>query len=118
MNCKLCEKLIISTAVNWDGTSLIIALPSGSFDDCEKFCMVVAQNRPAAATVDAPVVITVGADPTQYALVGCSCRPITACQIGTRTRYPIRVSTTPTGAIFRLVRRSGCCSNNLRAVSG
>ena len=118
MNCKICDKLTISTAVNWDGTSLIIALPAGSFRDCESFCMVVAQSRPAIATVDAPVVITIGADGTQYPLVDCHCRPVSACQIGTRTRYPIRVTTTPTKAVFRLMRRSGCASNNLAAVSG
>lgn len=118
MNCKICDKLTISTAVNWDGTSLIIALPAGSFRDCESFCMVVAQSRPAVATVDAPVVITIGADGTQYSLVDCHCRPVTACQIGTRTRYPIHVATTPTGAVFRLMRRAGCASNNLAAVSG
>lgn len=118
MNCKICDKLVISTAVNWDGTSLVIALPAGSFRDGEAFCLVVAQSRPATATVDAPVVLTVGADDTQYALTGCGCRPVTACQIGTRRRYPVRVATTPTGAVFRLMRRAEYCANNLQAVSG
>ena len=118
MNCKICDKLVISTAVNWDGTSLIIALPSGSFRDGETFCLVVAQSRPATATVDAPVVLTIGADSTQYPLTSCGCKPVTACQIGTRKRYPVLISTTPTGAVFRLMRRTGCCSNNLQAVGG
>ena len=33
MNCRLCDKLVISTGVTWNATSLVVALPSGSFED-------------------------------------------------------------------------------------
>lgn len=118
MSCKLCDRLIISTGVTWTGTALSIALPAGSYRDGERFCIVVAQAIPATATIDAPVVFTIGANTEEFSLVGCNCRPVTACRIHARTKYMVRVETTPTTAVFRLQRHVGCGSNNLPAISG
>lgn len=58
--CKLCDRLVISQAVTFTGGTLIINPPAGSYSNCEKYCIVVAQSIPATTTINAPVVITIG----------------------------------------------------------
>ena len=118
-NCKLCDELVISQAVTFDGTNLIINLPAGSYQDGCKYCIVVAQSIPAATTITAPVFVTIGTGTATYPLDKCDCTQATACAIRTRTRYPVRVETTPTGGIFKLLGKVCCApNNNLRALTG
>lgn len=118
-SCRLCRRLIISDAVTFDGTSLVINIPAGSYVDGCKYCIVVAQTIPATATINAPVVITIGDGTVQYPVLRCDCSVATACNIHTRTRYPVRVETSATTGVFRLLSRSCCgCDNNLRAIDG
>ena len=44
--CKLCNKLIISTAVAFTSGNLIITIPAGAYQNCEKYCIVIAQSIP------------------------------------------------------------------------
>lgn len=118
-SCRLCRRLVISQSVTFNGTSLVINIPSGSYEDGCKYCIVVAQTIPAAATINAPVVITIGTGTVQYPVTRCDCSPATACNIHTRTRYAVRVETSSTTGVFRLLGRSCCgCDNNLRAING
>lgn len=117
--CRLCNHLVISQAVTFDGTSLVINLPAGAYNNCEKYCIVVAQAIPATTTINAPVVITIGTGTVQYPLTTRNCRPVTACGIRTRTRYSACVETSATTANFRMLG-SPCCSptNQLTSVDG
>ena len=118
-NCRLCDRLILSQAVTFDGTSLVINLPAGGYTDGCRYCIVVAQSIPAATTINAPVVITIGDGTVQYPVTRCNCAPATACNISTRTRYPVRVETTAASGVFRLLGRvCGCTDNNLRSIDG
>lgn len=110
--CKLCDKLIISQDVTFDGTNLVINIPAGSYADGCKYCIVVAQTIPAATTINAPVVVTIGDGTVLYPLTRCDCAQVTACGIRTRTRYSTRVVTTPTGGSFRLMGKTCCAPNN------
>ena len=117
--CRLCDKLIISQAVTFDGTNLVINIPAGSYDDGCKYCIVVAQAIPAATTINAPVVITIGTGTVLYPLTRCDCAQVTACGIRTRTRYSTRVVTTPTGGSFRMLGKPCCSPNNaLQSIDG
>jgi len=58
--CRLCPRLVISQAVTFAAGALTINLPAGSYRDGCKYCIVVAQAIPDAATITAPVVITIG----------------------------------------------------------
>ena len=108
--CRLCNKLILSSAVNFDSTSneLIIAIPEGTYYNNEKYCIVVAQAIPTSATINATVVITIGNGATRYPLVRCNCQPATACNIRTRTKYSVVVATNTTSGLFRLLGDIGC----------
>lgn len=116
-NCKICPNIVISTAVTVvtvDGTdTLVIDIPAGSYRDCQRICLIVAQTIPLTATIAMPVAISIGGDTTTvYPLVGCDCAQVTACAIRTRTRYPVRVSTTATGGVFKVLRGLSCAPNN------
>lgn len=118
-SCKLCNNLIISTAVTYTAPNLVITIPAGSYADDKKYCIVVAQAIPAATTINAPVVIQVGTGTQLYPLTKCDCSQVTACGIRTRTRYSTRVETTPTSGVFRLLGRTCCApSNNLLSING
>ena len=118
--CRLCDNLIISTAVTFTaGTGLIITIPEGSYQDNCKYCIVVAQTIPTATTITAPVFIQIGAGTELYPLNKCDCTQATACSIRTRTKYSTRVETTATGGIFKLLGNIPCSpNNNLTAIDG
>lgn len=118
--CKLCDKLIISTAVTFTaGTGLIVTVPEGSYQDGCKYCIVVAQTIPTATTINAPVFIQIGAGTELYEVTKCDCTQLTACGIRTRTKYSMRVETTPTSGIFKLLGKTHCQpNNNLTAIDG
>ncbi len=112
--CKLCNKLVISSAVTFTGGNLVINLPAGNYGDGCKYCIIVAQTIPATTTINAPVYITIGTDTTLYPLTKSNCAQATACSIRTRTKYTTIVHTTPTGGSFRLCGSLPCApSNNL-----
>lgn len=117
--CRLCDRLIISDAVTFDGTSLVVNLPAGSYANGCKYCIVVAQAIPAATTINAPVVITIGDGTVQYPLTNRCCAQVSACAIRTRTRYATVVATSATGGSFKLLGRPCCAPNNaLTAIDG
>lgn len=109
--CKLCNKLVISTAVNYDaGTNeLIIGIPDQTYYNNEKYCFVVSQPIPTTTSISATVVITIGTDPTRYPLVRRNCQPATACNINSRTKYSVCVATNTVSGVFRLLGDIGCC---------
>ena len=118
--CKLCPKLILSTATTFTaGTGLIITIPEGAYNDGGKYCIVIAQTIPAETTISAPVFIQIGAGSVLYPLDKCDCTQATACSMRTRTKYSTRVETTPTGGIFKLLGNICCApNNNLRSING
>ena len=117
--CKLCDRLVISQAVTFASGVLTINLPAGSYNDGQRYCIVIAQTIPATATITAPVQITIGDGTATYPLVGCDCAQVTACALRTRTRYAVKVATSATGGSFKMLGR-GCCApiNNLVAIDG
>lgn len=118
--CRLCDRLIISSAVTFTaGTGLIINIPEGSYQDGCKYCIVVAQAIPDATTITSPVFITIGTGTELYPLNKCDCTQATACSIRTRTKYATRVETSATTGVFKLLGNVACApNNNLTAIDG
>ena len=110
--CRLCDRLVISQAVTFAGGALTINLPAGNYRNGQKYCIVVAQSIPDTATINAPVVVTIGTGTNQYPLTRCDRAQVTACGIRTRTKYSTVVNTTGTGGTFRLLGRPACAPNN------
>lgn len=118
-NCRLCDRLIISQAATFTAPNLIINLPAGSYQNCERYCIVVAQAIPEATTINAPVFITIGDGTELYPLNQCNGVQATASGIRTRTRYATKVTTTATGGAFRLLGKI-CCypTDSLTSIDG
>lgn len=117
--CKLCDRLVLSQAVTFTGGNLEINLPAGSYNNNEKYCIVVSQSIPTTTTISAPVVITIGTGTETYPLTTRNCRAVTACGIRTRTRYSVCVVTNSTGANFRMLGQPCCApSNDLTSIDG
>ena len=117
--CRLCDNLVISTAVAFTDGNLVITLPQRSFNDGEKVCIVIAQTIPAETTINAPVVVQIGTGTELYPLTTRCCAQVSACGVRTRTRYATRVVTSSTGATFRLLGNPACTPNyNLPSIDG
>lgn len=118
-SCKLCDRLVISQAVTFTGGNVVVNLPAGSYRNGCKYCIVIAKAIPAAATINAPVVVTIGTGTEQYPLTNRCCAQVTACGIRTRTRYSAVVSTSATGGAFRLLGKTcPCPDNSLASIDG
>lgn len=117
--CKLCDRLVISQAVTFAGGTLTVNIPAGSYQNGCKYCIVIAQTIPAATTITAPVVITIGDGTEEYPLTNRCCAQVVASALRTRTRYATVVSTDATGGVFKMLGK-GCCapSNSLDAIDG
>lgn len=119
--CRLCDRLILSQAVTFADGTLTINIPAGSYNNNCKYCIVIAQAIPAATTITAPVVVTIGDGTVEYPLTNRNGAQLTANMIRTRTRYATCVSTTATGGAFRMLGTpKGCCpvTSNLTAIDG
>lgn len=116
---RICENLVISTAVTFTDGSLVIDLPAGSYSNRHKYCIVVAQAIPDDTTITAPVVITIGGDATvTYPLLNADCTTVYACSINSRTRYSACVRTDITSGVFKLMDKIPCsrCGSNLASI--
>lgn len=119
--CRLCSKLILSTAIDYGTTTtgtLTVTIPAGSYAACEKYCIVIAQAIPAATVVDAPVQIRIGTGGA-YPLQLCNGAQMTARTLKTRTKYSTVVVTSNTTGAFRLLGKvcPGNTADALTAIS-
>lgn len=109
-NCKICSRLIVSTAVAYDATenTLNITLPETgvSYINGCRVCIVVAQAIPETTTINALVNIVIGG--SSFPLVKCNCLQATACEIQTRTKYQTKVVTDTVSGSFRLLTPLTC----------
>lgn len=112
--CKLCNKLILSTAVTYDAATnaILINIPAGTYNDGCKYCLVVAQSIPATATIGSLVYITIGDGTVRYPLTKRNCAQLTACGLRTRTKYSTVVDTNTTSGAFRLLGNACCEPDN------
>lgn len=119
MNCKLCDRLIISQTVTFSGGTLTVNLPAGAYSNGGRYCIVIAQTIPATATITAPVVVTIGDGTDTYPLTGRDCTQVQACSLRTRHRYAVQIATSATGGTFRVLGQL-CPSpeNRLAAIDG
>lgn len=117
--CRLCDHLVISTAVAFTDGNLVVTLPQDSFRNGEKVCIVIAQSIPAETTIVAPVMIQIGTCTEMYPLTTRCCAQVTACGVRTRTKYATRVATSATGGTFRMLGNPACSPDNrLESING
>lgn len=116
-SCNECPRKVYSQGVSIvtvDGVdTLVVDVPQQSFRNCQRGCLVIIQSIPTTATISMPVAISIGGvTTTVYPMVSCDCSQVTACAIRPRRRYPFKVSTNATGAVFKILRNLSCAPNN------
>lgn len=117
--CAMCSKIRISESIAFSDGTLIVNLPAGYYENCGKYCIILAQAIPPETTINAPVVITIGEGTEQYPLTRTDCSQVTACGIRTRTKYSVCVSTNATGGVFKMLGKPHCYPrNNLPSING
>lgn len=106
MNCnyKICPNTIISDSVTVVTDTLVIDIPEGTYFNGCNYSLIVAQNIPDDATYNMPVAISIaGNTETVYPLVTCCGTQVVARQIDRRTKYPVKVVTSATSGVFRVL---------------
>ena len=106
-NCKLCSRSIISQSITFNGTSLVVNLPTDNYGNKQKYCIILAQSIPDETTINAPVVFTIGTGTVQYPFVNNDCTPILASQVRTRRVYRTKVNTGVNDGVFKYI--GDCC---------
>lgn len=102
---RVCPRFTPSAAITLTAGTLVINIPDTiTYQDGCKYCIVLAQTIPAGTPIDVPVVVTVGAGTTQFPVLDRCGGQVLAAQLATRTRYPVRISTTATGGSVTVLR--------------
>ena len=115
-NCMLCRRFVGSASVTVVGTSLVVNIPAASYNNCTRICLGILQELPDAATINMPVVITIGTNTTEYPLVRCDGNPVTASNIAFRGLYKLKVQSNSTSAVFKVLNGL-CCSPRNNSVT-
>lgn len=104
--CKECERKVYVSDITFATGVLTLNFPDtmAYVNGC-KYCFVLTTNLPDEATVNAPVVVTVGAGTTTFPLLSRCGAQVIVQQLRKRRRYPFKVSTTATGGSVTIL----CC---------
>lgn len=104
--CRECDRKVYVSTITFAAGTLTLNFPdSMSYVNGCKYCFVLTTDLPDTATVNAPVVVTVGAGTTAFPLLDRCGRQVVVQQLRTRRRYPVRISTTATGGSVTVM----CC---------
>ena len=102
--CKECDRKVYVSTITFAADTLTLNFPDTmSYVNGRKYCFVLTTPLPDAATVNAPVVVTVGDGTTEFPLLDRCGTQVVAQQLRTRRRYPFRVGTTATGGTVTLL---------------
>lgn len=111
--CKLCPHFVAARTVTYASGVLTINIPAGTYNDGEKYCLVVADRIPINAIIGAPVVVTIGSSTVSYPLLRCNGAQVVAGNLRSRYRYSTVFSTNVAGGgAFRLLGKVFCCETN------
>lgn len=115
-NCRICKRLVGSVAVTVTDAALVINIPDATYDNCERLCLAVLQAIPTTATRGLPVVITIGTGTTEYSLIKCDGSPVTQEYIGEGNIYKLKVFTTSSSGVFKVLNELCTVSVNVPSI--
>ena len=102
-------KTILTTAVAVSGTNLVLTIPETTFNNCQSYCIRIAQDIPATATNLMNVAIQIGTATTLYPIVRKCGHYLYANQVRTRRNYLLLVAADTQR--FVLINGLICASN-------
>ena len=110
---RLCPNFILTNSVTVDGDNLVVNISSLP---CTRGCLVISQVIPDTATINLPVVITIGDGTDQYPLVDNCGVQLSAGRLDIRTRYSFKFINANTAPIFK-INGSRCPYNVIPGIS-
>jgi hypothetical protein len=116
-SCNECNRKIFSDEVSFVTISgvqtLVIDIPSQTFVNGQRGCLVITQSIPDTTTINAPVAISIGGvTTTVYPVTTCCGTDVVAAQLRTRRRYPFKVVTNATSGSFVILKNLSCAASN------
>jgi hypothetical protein len=117
-NGRLCNRFLLASTATFAAGTLTINIPQGTYGNGCRYCLVIGTALPGEATLNAPVVITIGEGTEEYPLLNCNGAQVIARNLRTRKIYPVVVATTADGGVFRMLNNVGCDDNRLAAING
>lgn len=111
--CKICPHFIAARTVTYASGVLTVNIPAGTYNNGEKYCLVVADRIPEDAIIGAPVVVTIGSSTVNYPLLRCNGAQVVTGNLRSRYKYSTVFSTNVAGGgAFRLLGKVFCCETN------
>lgn len=83
---------ILTTAVAVDNSELVLTIPDGTYKNCRRYVIRIAQDIPSTATNLMPVVIKIGSGTTLYHIIRECGHYLYANQVKTRRNYVLLVA--------------------------
>lgn len=115
-NCLFCRNFVGSSSITVVGTSLVVNIPASVYNNGAKLCLGIAQDLPDEATINMPVVVTIGTDTTQYPLVKCNGNAVVASDVSVRDMYKVKVQINSASTVFRVLNVMHCCNNYISSI--
>lgn len=115
---RLCNRFTTTDGITFVGGTLVVNLPEGSYNNGERYCIVIADARPAGILAGAPVVFTIGGGAVQYPLLDRCGVQATERIITPRSMFGVILKTTATGGSFYIPKYRACNPNVLESVNG
>lgn len=83
---------ILTTAVAVDDSELVLTIPDGTYQNCRRYVIRIAQDIPSTATNLMPVMIQIGSGTTLYHVIRECGHYLYANQVRTRRNYVLLVA--------------------------
>lgn len=112
--CRVCPHYVPARSITYASGVLTVNIPAGTYNNNEKYCLVIADSIPTDAIIGAPVVVTIGGSTVTYPLLKCNGAQVTAGNLRSRYKYSTVFSTNVAGAgAFKLLGQVFCCETNV-----
>jgi len=122
MNCfkilRIDPRSVAATAITFAAETLTINIPQKTYNTGGVYFLRLTDPIPEETTINAPVVITIGAGTETYPLLSKSGGQVTAASLRSGYSYPVKVVSNGTGA-FKVLDWLWCApANAVTSVDG
>lgn len=94
MTCCNKYRFISTTGVSVIGTQLVLTIPSNTYNNGERICLLVAQDLPSSSSANS-VAIQIGTSTTYYPVIKVCGNNVRADQINRNVIYRLTIGTDP-----------------------
>lgn len=100
---RIDPRSVTAESLTFAGDTLTINLPQRVYSAGCPYFLRIVDEIPAATTIGAVVVITIGTGTVEYPLVDCAGAPVTAERLRTGYSYPVVLVSSGTTGAFKVI---------------